>query len=272
MWEENHELEQAFAAAHLGSEQTVEFFRRLRESNLTFVAPYHPEIEGEHQIGSDGQMTITVWRLGAEEVIPIFTSPARLDEAMQAKGRPGELYAAGQMLGLELFRGFCPPHNQMRVAINPGCSCGTHFLTPQIIQSIVDGSALVIPTPGELAMSELVISLPERQPDSLKVPLGKFFASLPEVKAAWLFYEEKPQPPCEQVYVLGLAIVGGDAEEIRQEAALAIASICPPEWASRAIIMDPKDPGFSDIMRCASFYRTPDYVPPSREEPGTKPT
>ncbi len=102
---------------------------------------------------------------------------------------------------------------------------------------------------------------------SLREPLGKFFTTLPEVKAAWLFCEEEPKPPFEQVYVVGLAIVGGDAEEIRREAALALAGLCPPNWGSRAIIMDPQDPGFSDIMRCPSFYRTADYVPPAEAKP-----
>ena len=264
MWERNDELEQAFANAHLGSEETVAFFRLLRECNLTFIAPYHPEIEGENKVGSDGKIIITIWTINSEELVPIFTSPERLDEAMQGRGRPGELYAAGQMPGKELFRGFCPPHNKLRVAINPGCTCGTHFLDPQLVQSIVDGSALCVPTPGERAMSGLVISLPDHQPERLKGPLGRFLASIPEVKAAWLFYEEEPKKPHEQVYVLGLAVAGGEAEEIRKEAALALASICPPEWGSRAILMDARDPGFNDIMRCRSFYRTADYVEPAK--------
>src|ERR1019366_5596350 len=104
-------------------------------------------------------------------------------------------------------------------AINAGCACGTRFLEPERIQGIVDGSALYIPTPGEVAMGGLVISLPESQPAKLREPLGKFFSSIPEVKAAWLFYEEEPKKPFEQVYVVGLAVVGGDAEEIRNEAA-----------------------------------------------------
>jgi hypothetical protein len=264
MWECNDKLEQAFANAHRGTEETVEFFRLLRECNLTFTAPYHPEIEGENKIGSDGKMVITVWTVNGEQVIPIFTTPERLDEAMLQMGKPGEKYAAGQMAGRELFRAFCPPHNKLRVAINPGCSCGTHFLKPEQVQGILDGSALEIPTAGEMAMGGLVISLPDRQPAKLREPLTKFLAGIPEVKAAWLFYEEEPKSPSEQVYVLGLAIVGGEATEICREAALAIASVCPPEWGSRAIIMDPQDPGFSDIMRCQSFYRTADYVPPPK--------
>ncbi len=264
-WKPNNDLEQAFANAHLGLEETVEFFRLLRECKVTFTAPFHPEMEGENKIGDDGKLIMTVWTIGGEEVIPIFTSPERLEEAMGASLKQGERYLAGQMQGKELFRGFVPPHNKLRVAINPLCRCGTHFLDPKLVQSIVDGSALYIPTPGSMAMNGLVISLPDRQPAKLREPLGKFFATIPEVKAAWLFFEEEPKKPFEQVYVLGLAIVGGDAEEIRQEAALAIAGLCPPEWNSRAIIMDPKDPGFTEIMRCPSFYRTADYEPPPKE-------
>jgi hypothetical protein len=264
MWEPNDELDRAFANAHHSLEETVEFFRLLRESNVTFIAPYHPEIEGENRVGSDGKLILTVWRIGAEEVIPIFTTPERLDEAMQGRGRPGELYAAGQMAGKELFRAFCPPHNKFRVAINPGCMCGTHFLDPERIQGIVDGSALKLPSPGELAMGGLVISLPERLPERLQGPLAKFLGGIPEVQAAWLFWEEKPKPPFEQVYVLGLAMAGGDTAELLKEAALAIASLCPPEWSSRAMIMDPKDPGFTEIMRCPPFHRTADFEPPPK--------
>ena len=270
MWNPQNDLERAFQDAHLSLEQTVEFFRLLRECNLTFVAPYHPEMVGENKVGSDGRIIITIWTMGTEEVVPIFTSPERLAEAMVGRGRPGELYAAAQMIGKELLRGFCAPHNKLRVAINAGCSCGTRFLDPKMVQSIVDGSALEIPTPGEMAMNGLVISLPERQPERLKEPLSKFFATLPEVKAAWLFYEEEPKKPFEQVYVVGLAITGGDAEEIAWETKWAIAGACPPEWDSRTIIMDAKDPGFTDIMRCPSFYRTPDFVPPPAETPKDK--
>lgn len=264
MWQESDNLDRAYQDAHLGVAETVEYFRQLRESNVTFIVPYHPEIEGEGTIGDDGKMTVTTWHVEGEEVIPIFTSPDRLDEAMRSKGKPGEPYGAAQMVGLELFRAFIPPHNKFRVVVNPGCACGARFMDPKMVLSIVDGSALYIPTPGEVAMGGLVIPLPKRLPASLREPLGKFFAGIPEVKAAWLFYEEEPKPPFEQMYVLGLAVAGGDAEETREEAALALASLCPPEWSSRAMLMDAKDRGFADIMRCQPFYQTADFVPPPK--------
>lgn len=264
MWEENDDLDQAFRDAHLGIEETVRYFRLLRDCNLVFLAPYHPEIEGENRIGDDGRLTLTAWSIEGEEVIPVFTSPARADEAMEKRGKPGERYAVGQMLGKELMKAFAAPHGKRRVIVNPNCSCGSRFMDPKLVQSILDGSALYIPTAGELAMGGLVISLPERLPAMLREPLAKFFATLPEVKAAWLFYEEEPKKPFEQVYVVGIWLTGGSRDALRRETELAIAGACPPGWGSRAVIMDPDDPGFRDIMRCAPFYQTADFQPPPR--------
>lgn len=66
------------------------------------------------------------------------------------------------------------------------------------------------PPPGELAMNGLVISLPTsfRPPARLREPLTRFSARLPEVRAAWLFFEENPAQPYEEVYVVG-CVCGG---------------------------------------------------------------
>jgi hypothetical protein len=264
-WEPNNDLEEAYANAHLGIEETVDYFRLLRESILMFLVPYKPDMRVVQEFGVGKDITFTTFMVQGEVMIPIFTSSARVEEALQATGKWEEKNGVGEMLGKELLHVISMLPDSVKAIVNPDCSCGARVMNQEMVRSIVDGSALEIPTPGEQAMNGLVISLPVRQPAELREPLGKFFATLPEVKAAWLFFEEEPKKPCEKVYVVGLAIAGGDAEEIRKEAALALAGACPPEWGSRAIIMDPKDPGFTDIMRCPSFYRTADYEPPPKE-------
>jgi hypothetical protein len=262
--ESENDLERAFHDAHLGTEQAVEYYRQLRESILIFLVPKEKASNGVRTIGPGKNMVFTTWTCESGVVLPIFTSLARMQEALQTTGKWRDQCGVGQMLGKELLHVLSMQPDTFQVAVNIGCSCGSRLMDMKAVKSIVDESALYIPTPGEVAMGGLCISLPERQPAKLREPLGKFFAGIPEVKAAWLFYEEEPKKPFEQVYVVGLAVVGGDAEEIRNEAALAIAAICPPEWNSRAILMDPQDPGFADIMRCQSFYRTADYVAPPK--------
>jgi hypothetical protein len=141
-----------------------------------------------------------------------------------------------------------------------------------MVASVVDGSALHLPTPGEMALNGLCKSLPRShsQPARLREPLSKFFSGCPEVKAAWLFFEEEPAKPHEQVYVLGVLVVGGDAEELKREASLAIEGACPPEWGSRVFLMDPTDPGLTDVLtKVPPFYAAPDFVKPA-VPPGEK--
>jgi SseB protein C-terminal domain/SseB protein N-terminal domain len=264
-WEPVNDLERAYRDAHLGVEETVEYLRQLRESVLIFLAPYHPEIEGTHQIGSDGTMVLTSWTIAGEEVIPIFTSPERAEEGLHATGQGNRMHCLGEMMGKSLLDCVLRQNGRFRAVVNPACACGLRFMDAKMLQSIVDGSALELPSPGELAMNGLVISLPAHQPSQLKEPLAKFFAGLPAVKAAWLFYEENPTKPFEQVYVAGLMVAGDDADEIRGETALALAGACSAGWDSRVLLMDPQDPGYNDIMHgVPPFYQAADFQPPAK--------
>jgi hypothetical protein len=234
--------------------------------------PYQPGIEGVKQFGNGSSLTFTVWKIGGEDMIPVFTSSARVQEALQAAGKWHEKNGVGEMMGQELLHVISMQPGPWKVIINPGCTSGSRTMDAEMVQSVVDGSALHLPTPGELALNGLVMSLPDSpsQPARLQEPLRKLFGGLPEVKAAWLFFEEEPTKPHEQVYVVGLMVVGGDAEELKREAALAIEGACPPEWGSRAFLMDPKDPGLTDVMAgVPPFYAAPDFQKPI-VQPGDK--
>jgi hypothetical protein len=270
MWEPQNDLERAFQDAHLGLPETVAYFRELCESILIFLTPYQPGCEGVKQVGGGSTIIFTVWKIGGEDMIPVFTSSARVEEALQAAGKWHEKNGVGEMMGRELLHVISMQPGPWKVVINPGCMCGSRTMDAKMVASILDGSALHLPTPGELALNGLVISLPARQPARLKEPLRKFLAGCPEVKAAWLFHEEEPAKPFEQVYVVGLMVVGGDAEELKREAALAIEGACPSGWGSRAFLMNPKDPGLTDVLtQVPPFYAAPDFQKPD-VPPGDK--
>jgi hypothetical protein len=269
MWEPQNDLERAFQDAHLGLPETVAYFKELRESILIFLTPFKPGVEGVLQFGNGSTITFTIWKIGGEDMIPLFTSSARMEEALQAAGKWDEKNGVGEMLGLELLHVISMQPVPCKAVINPGCATGSRVMDAKMIASIVDGSALYLPTPGELAINGLVMSLPHShsQPARLREPLSRFFKVSPDVKAAWLFYEEKPAKPFEQVYVLGLLVTGGDAEELKREAELAIEGACQTGWSSRVFLMDPQDPGLTDVMAgVPPFYAAPDFVKPVKPD------
>jgi hypothetical protein len=264
MWEPQNDLERAFQDAHLGLPETVAYFRELRESILLFLMPYQPGCERITQVGNGSTLTFTLWKIAGEDMIPVFTSSARMEEALQAADKWHEKNGVGEMLGQELLHVISMLPNPRKVVINPDCASGSRTMDTKMVASIMDGSALHLPTPGELAMNGLVISLPARLPAGLKEPLAKFLSSCPEVKAAWLFHEENPAKPFEQVYVVGLVVAGGDPEEVKRETMLAMEGACPPGWGSRVFLMDPKDPGLTEIMAAVPpFHATPDFQRPA---------
>jgi hypothetical protein len=219
------------------------------------------------QVGNGNTLTFTTWRINDEDLIPVFTSSARVQEALQAADKWHEKNGVGEMLGLELLHVISMLPVPCKVVINPGCTGGSRMMDAKMIASVVDGSALHLPTPGELALNGLAMSLPKSpsQPARLREPLSKFFTGCPEVKAAWLFYEVNPAKPFEQVYVVGLLLAGGDMEELKRETALAIEGACPPEWGSRVFLMDPQDPGLTEVLASLPpFYATPDFQPPPK--------
>ena len=271
MWEPQNDLERAFQDAHLGLPETVAYFKELRESVLLFLMPVPPEGKGVLQVGGGDVITFTLWKIGGEDMIPVFTSSARAEESLRAAGKWDEKNGVGEMLGLELLHVISMQPGHCKVVINPGCASGSRMMDAKMIASVVDGSALHLPTPGELAMNGLVISLPKShsQPASLREPLSKFFTGCPEVKAAWLFQEEEPAKPFEKVYVVGLLVADGDAEELKRETTLAIEGACPPEWGSRVFLMDAQDPGLTDVLTCVPpFYAAPDFQPPPKPPNG----
>jgi hypothetical protein len=265
MWEPQNDLERAFQDAHLGLPETVAYFKELREAILLFLTPDVPDGQEIRQFGNGSTMTFTLWKINGEDMIPVFTSSARAEEALQAAGKWNEKNGVCEMMGLELLHVISMQTAPYKVVVNPGCASGSRIMDEKMVKSVVDGSALYLPTPGEVALNGLVISLPNRQPARLREPLHKFLASLPEVKAAWLFCEEEPAKPHERVNVLGLMIEGGDAEEVKREATLAIAGVCEPQEGSRVFLMDPKDPGLTEVMAVVPpFHAAPDFQPPAK--------
>src|SRR5437762_155587 len=135
-----NDLECAFAVALRGPEGHPDFFRQLRESVVTFLMPYHPELLGDFEIHNNSVMTFTVWEHPKGKFIPIFTSTERAEQAIKNTGAPDNQYALAEMKGKELFKAIaCQEHD---VVVNPACGTGELFLDRRAARMLADGTIL----------------------------------------------------------------------------------------------------------------------------------
>jgi hypothetical protein len=93
MWEPQNDLERAFQGAHLGLPETVEYFRQLRESVLMLLMPDVPKQQTVLQVGNGDSLSFVVWKIGGDDMIPVFTSSARVEETLRANC-PEEFHVA----------------------------------------------------------------------------------------------------------------------------------------------------------------------------------
>jgi hypothetical protein len=68
----------------------VTYFKELREAILLFLTPDVPDGQVVRQLDNTSTMTFTLWKINGEDMIPVFTSPARVEESLQAVGKWNE--------------------------------------------------------------------------------------------------------------------------------------------------------------------------------------
>ena len=160
-----------------------QMFRMLWEAELTILIPDHPEVRGEMQVGNGDTLTFMTYQDSEGRFIPVFTSEAAADYAIQKlfpKPWPGKATTAAKVIFRTLNNGI-----NTRVVINPGLST---FLTlpPDGIASLVTGeftrkkagdgekkSARYRPLPAERLPEKLCQGIRDFC-DQRRVPIGVY--------------------------------------------------------------------------------------------------
>src|SRR5687767_8010324 len=122
-------LEQALRLAARGPQGYPELFRQLLKSHLLILIPNAAaDIDG---LRSSSRLTVTLWKLGGEEVVPVFTSLNRAVESVAAiEDDTGTRCLAG-FEGATLFR--ILHRSNVMVVINAGCESGEVHLGAAVI-------------------------------------------------------------------------------------------------------------------------------------------
>ncbi len=262
-WEPRNELELAMQASLISPTANPELFRQLRKCPLTFLSPYHPEMVGEHKPGDSVPISFVVWKNGEQECVPVFTSAARLEEALRATGNDDQNYCISDMPGETLFKVMVEVKLTYKVVVNPGCITGNTILDMNAVRMLADGSILKPVTPEAKVRRPAEIVDPADYPTDFIQPLFEFLRGKPLARAAWLFRQSPPPKSGETSYIIGLLITGETGSELEQDLVVVAEHVCPPNCSFGVAILDPKNPSVTAVTaNFPPFYAALDYHGP----------
>lgn len=186
----DNDLDRAIRAVARSQSAMPDLFRALTEGEIWFLMNYHPELEGQKMCIENGSpLPFVIMQDAKGQIVPLFSSGERLDEAMRSPGAPKEKFLAGAMparqameiLGVMKFR----------AVINQGCATGNITIGPDLMRDLADGTALQpLPKSDRPPVNRTFSRInPADYPTDLLQPLFEHMRQHEEFKAAWVLGE-----------------------------------------------------------------------------------
>jgi hypothetical protein len=250
------ELEQEISQSG-NLERRPQLFRLLRQSELFFLVPYHPELTGGKIRGAPH---FVVWKSDMDgRRVVIFTSEKRAHEATTKLSIPAKQYAVASMIGVDVFGTIADCGENF--TINPASGAERQlFMDAATAASLADGWILM---PNEGGMTGVKV---EDYPEPVLGPMREYLARDRGIFAAWLL--EVPQTPGDtspHKYVFGF--YGKGSMERRKRAATSMAvKASQGAYDAIGVVIAGNDPAMAVMFeQMPPFYASPDHdrpIPP----------
>ncbi len=198
-----NELDRAITESMRTPSAAPALYRALCEGELWALVPFHPELTDE-VIELENGMPFPFVQLEDEKgaIVPIFSSEARVDEALARAGLSPRKYSAAAMPAQQMLEVLGAM--DLRVVLNKGCATGTLVLPPNLLRDLASGRALEPMRSDQGSVErELAILDPADYPTHLVQPLFEILRRHRHFRAAWIFRDGalSATPPTYQVLV-----------------------------------------------------------------------
>jgi hypothetical protein len=259
-----NDLDRAIVAVQRSKAGLPELYRQLAAGELWFLIPYHPEIEGELlELKNGSPLPFASLTDQQGEVVPLFSSEARLEEALDNGRVPARTYSVGSMPAVQVLE--ILGKVGLRAVINKSCATGQVLIPPNLMRDLADGSALAPMPLGERQHGKAKILNPADYPTDLIQPVFELLRLHRNFRAAWVFggTEAKAQPEKGRSYQLLILMQPRDAV-IFHDLSMVVAGLRPKVHELGVGLIDEKDlDSIKQLFRkAAPFYTAADYTRP----------
>ena len=183
-----NELDRAVMAMQRSQAGAPELYRRLILGELSFLLPYHPEMVdgGRMQVQNGSPFPFCVQtEADGREVVPIFSSAARLEESLRKGDAPPNKFLCGTMPAVQVLE--LIGKSGLAAVINRGCTTGELTLPADLLCDLASGSIFSPTEPREAKRAAVVVLDPADYPTDLIQRAFEFIRQHQTFRAAWVF-------------------------------------------------------------------------------------
>jgi len=261
-----NELDRAVMAMQRSQAGAPALYRQLILGELSFLLPFHPEMVdgGRMQLQNGSPFPFCVQtETDGREVVPIFSSEARLEESLQKGNTPSNRFLCGTMPAVQVLE--LIGKSGLAAVLNRGCATGELTLPADLLCELADGSIFALADSGETRRAAVVTLNPADYPTDLIQRAFEFIRQHRAFRAAWVFaLPDDPAAPGEtRKYQLLFLMSPQDKLLFRD---LNLALHCSPPEGGRFDIGLVNETDKVQVMtlfaKAQPFYLAQDFVQP----------
>ncbi len=262
-----NDLDRAIRAVTRSQSAMPDLFRALSAGEIWFLMEYHPDLEGEElSIQNGSPLPFVVMQDAQGQIVPLYSSGERLDEAMRSPGAPKKKFMAGAMPSLRAMEilGLV----KYRAVVNQGCATGNVTIGPDLMRDLASGKALKpLPSLGSGPTGRRVVNLinPADYPTDLIQPLFEHMRQHPNFRAAWVFGLSLAEPAAATLPTYGVSVLMQPRDEelfhdFNLIAQAAKGNLCEVELN---LMNETDEAEIRKLFTAAQpFFKAADYQPP----------
>ena len=264
----SNDLDRAIRAVVRSQSAMPDFCRELLKGEIWFLMPRRPGEEDELiELKPGAQLPCVI--LGDEHgpFVPLFSSAARLDEALKNNRVPGRTYTAAAMPAVQLLAILA--QGELRAVVNKSCATGEVTIPPETMRGLADGTALK-PLPAKEQELTLQKLNPADYPTDLVQAAFEVMRRHRNFRAAWIFglVSSQPKPGHEQIYQL-VVLMDPPDEVVFHDLGLVAHAVCGKTGVQLGLLDETDTAVIAHTFREARpFYVAADYHPPQPGPPG----
>ncbi len=240
------------------------FYTPLAAAELWIIIQHHPELDGSDEVAPKGENPgVCIMQGEKASFIGIYTSPDRVEAVFEQWKLSRAEWTCVSARGYQLLRYLMTFDADLWM--NAGLKDCQYHLDPGMVEILLSRPEPIY----EKKPDRMVVLNTNMDPVKYLGPLREFLETQPNVRAVWIFGDERAEPLSEghEAFVLQLLMEDSEDESLMDQVKLMAKALTPVEHEWEVALMMADDRSLRNLSKQKRpFYEGRDFLKKKRHQ------